>query len=79
MQAWQYQPMMWDMHGTGWLLGLLVIAALVAVIIALVRGLESRPDVGGRTAKELLDKRYAAGKISFEEYEESRQRLARAH
>ena len=78
MQNWQY-PLMLVIQEASRPTGVLIIVALVASIIALVRGLQSRIEFGGRTAIDLLNKRYAAGKISVLEYEERRQRLIRAH
>ena len=76
MHGWQLQ--MWSMHWAGWLFGLAGLVLLVVIVIAVVRALPPPPDLGRQmTATEVLDRRYAAGEISTEEYEERKQRLAR--
>lgn len=66
---------MWGWH---WLWWLFWIAIVVVAIYLLTRALSStrRDDVGGReSALDVLEKRYARGEISSEEYEERRSRL----
>jgi putative membrane protein len=62
---------MMAMHGFGWLL---LLALVVVGVIVLFRGLGGGVRPGGprlpdeRSARELLDARYAAGEIGREEY-----------
>jgi uncharacterized membrane protein len=77
MQGWQYE-LFWRMEQAAWSIGVVIIAALVVAIVALIRGLESRADVGGRTEIEELNRSYATGKISIEEYEERKHKAAGA-
>jgi putative membrane protein len=68
------------MGGGGWLIVLLVIVVVVAVIVAivfLVRGLGSGPTAtppsqtgAQESPKNVLKRRYAAGEIDREEYEQ---------
>ncbi len=72
----------WGMHdGMGWggwllagLLVLVLLAAVVAVVLLVVRGTSTRPDprsgepAGRSGAEGLLDERYARGEIDEEEY-----------
>lgn len=78
----------WRMHdwaGWGWggmLLGplfmLAVLALLVAVVVLLVRWLGggSGPALSPRTARDILDERYARGEIEREEYLKRRQDIS---
>jgi putative membrane protein len=78
----------WRMHDWGWgwggmILGplfmLAVLALFVALIVALVRWLsgDRGPSAGSvRTARDVLDERYARGEIEREEYLKRRQDLA---
>jgi putative membrane protein len=71
--------------GVGWMLGgglmmllvWLVPIALVAWGVASLRG-GQRPPAGGETALELLQRRYASGEISQEEFEKRRKVLSAA-
>lgn len=66
---------MWGWHWIWWLFWIVI---LIAAVILFVRALESRRriDNGGETALDILEKRYAAGEISTEEYEERRAKLS---
>ena len=76
--------MMWDWH-TGWggmglgpflWIGLLVV--LVIVIVAIVRRSDGGTGAaagGGKTAREILDERFARGEIDQAEYESRRKSL----
>lgn len=78
----------WRLHDWGWGWGgmwlgpvfmLLVLAGLVAGIVALVRlfaGNESSGDRTSRSAREILDERYARGEIDREEYLRRRDDMA---
>ncbi|MFL5819330.1 MAG: hypothetical protein ACJ76S_01415 [Solirubrobacteraceae bacterium] len=68
--------------GGGWWIGHLIFMLLVAVLVILaivwlVRNLSAGPGRGrgGPTALELLDRRFAEGAISVEEYTERRRIL----
>jgi putative membrane protein len=66
----------WGGHWFGGLLMLLFWALVVVGIIALVRGLLSRPGGGGTASPEspldILKRRYANGEIDKAEFEEKR-------
>ncbi|PWG64677.1 hypothetical protein DEM34_04080 [Spiribacter halobius] len=81
---------MWDSH-FGWghmLLGGLVMALVLGAVIGLIallaRGLggssalpPARDRERGRSAREILDERYAKGEIDRDEYQQRREDLAR--
>ncbi len=71
-----------------WVIWPLVILAIVALVVFLVRGTTSRdpghggeaapprhPGSGRSRAQEILDERYARGEITDEEYRERRRHL----
>ena len=76
--------MMWGNSfgmGSGWLFGALIMVGVVLLVIVLVRmfGRSRRDDTGGaakseavrgadKTARQILDERYAEGDLSTEEY-----------
>ena len=69
-----YGGYMWGMHWLGWILWLLVIVLLVVVLIRVIPGrFNSRPSEP--TALEILKRRYAAGEISTEEFDQRKARL----
>ena len=63
----------WGMHGFGFggLLMWLLLAVLVGIVVymAVKQHDAGRRDSGGRTALEILRRRYASGEISRDEYE----------
>jgi putative membrane protein len=65
----------WD-SGWGILWGLAIAAfwiAVIAVIVVVLRGVTRRPDgVGGGSALELLEERYARGEVTRDEFLERR-------
>ena len=68
----------------GWLLGLVLLALVVAGIVVVVRAFGNGADAGtGRRrdgpsrAVELLEERFAQGEIDREEFEERRRALDR--
>ncbi|MBI2586997.1 MAG: SHOCT domain-containing protein [Rhodospirillales bacterium] len=78
-------PMMWD-GGWGWghlifgpLTMILVIAAVVGVVVLVVRWLGgpvgTSPSARGRTALDILEERYAKGEIDTKEFEERKKAL----
>jgi putative membrane protein len=81
-------PGPWQMHdwmGWGWggmwlgpLFMIALLALLIAGIVALVRWIGGGSDAGGRvrTAREILDERYACGEIDREEYQRRRDDIA---
>jgi putative membrane protein len=82
-------PGPWQMHdwmGWGWggmwlgpLFMIAVLALLVAGIVSLVRWIGGGSNDGGgrvRTAREILDERYARGEIDREEYQRRRDDIA---
>ena len=70
---------MWGMHGGWWILILLVLIVLFWTIGRSVRGTRDRPaDTGSTPPLEELKRRYAAGEISTEEFEERKQTLESA-
>ncbi len=80
------------MMGWGWLAGVLVLVVVVVAVIFIVRMLQGRtstfsgsatfpqpPAAGGvKTAREVLDERYAKGDLSTEEYLERIKHLGSA-
>lgn len=73
------------MYGDGWMLGMHYLWWLfwVAVIVAVAALLLRRPTGSSppprQTALEILERRYAAGEISSEEFEERRAKLLGSH
>jgi putative membrane protein len=86
--AWAQGPGPWQMHdwmGWGWggmwlgpLFMIAVLALVVAAIVALARWVGRGGDGGGRmrTARDILDERYARGEIDREEYQRRRDDIA---
>ncbi len=71
----------WGM-GWGWLFWLLLVAGVIALVVVLVRvvgGGVTRDGTGAapaeRSARQVLDERYARGELSTEEYQERRRGL----
>lgn len=60
----------------GWVFMALILAALVAGIVWLVRGVSGPAGDDGRAgARRILDERFASGEITPEEYESRRRAL----
>jgi putative membrane protein len=87
--AWAQGPGPWQMHdwmGWGWggmwfgpLFMLIPLALLIAAIVLLVRWMGGGSGSGGgrvRTAREILDERYARDEIDREEYQRRRDDIA---
>jgi putative membrane protein len=85
-RARKEKAMMWGWGGGGWWglgmgLGSMVFIGLVVVgIVLLVRGPSegSEPRRRERTARDILDERYARGEIDHDEYEQRRRVLESA-
>jgi putative membrane protein len=67
--------MFWGMHWGWWIFWIVVIIALVWLLSQRRTG--APPPPRKESPLELLQRRYAAGEISTEEYEERRARLER--
>jgi putative membrane protein len=72
----------WVMMVLGFLLFILVVGAVVAGVVYLVRGFSKTADSGSAaqsrasgSARRMLDERYARGEIDKDEYEERRRNL----
>jgi len=68
---------MWGMHWAGWVFWILVI---IGVIWLLTRRSTSPPpssESSNETPMEILKRKYAAGELSTEEYEERKEHLQR--
>jgi putative membrane protein len=72
----------WVMMVLGFLLFILVLGAVVAGVVYLVRGFSKPTDSGSAaqsgdsgSAQRMLDERYARGEIDKDEYEERRRNL----
>jgi putative membrane protein len=61
---------MWGMHWGWWIIW---IVAIVAIVLLITRSRSASPQ--RETPLELLERRYAAGEISTQEYEERKARL----
>ncbi len=60
----------------GWLFGLILIVIVIVIWYFSQRNTNFRSDAGRKdTAREILEKRYARGEISQEEYNVTRQDL----
>lgn len=74
----------WDMHGAGgWapmMIGMLLFwGAIILGIVWLIRnGIDRRPTLHEQTAVEILDRRFAEGAISPDDYHERKSVLTRA-
>jgi putative membrane protein len=58
--------------GLMWILPLLVFVIFIALLLAPRRGAEGRRE----SAREVLDRRYASGEISREQYEEMKRTIS---
>lgn len=70
--------MSFALGGIGMVLFWLIIVALAILAIRGLLGLNSRSDDTRQTAAEILARRYAAGDITREEFEQRRQELGEA-
>lgn len=77
MMYWTYGTWGWF----GWIGMILWWALIILVIVALVRwiaGVGDRTQRGGKSAREILDERYARGEISKKEFESMREDLTKS-
>ena len=70
---------MWGMHWLGWILWILLVGGVVWAIARFQRGPADTPPPSEprETPLEILQRRYAEGELSSEEYEERKERLER--
>ena len=68
----------WHAFGGGfmWLFWIVILALLVWFVVTLARRSDGAPN-GRKSAREILDERYARGEIDREEYEQKRADLER--
>jgi len=70
----------WQGMGFAWVFPVFFLIVLIGVVVLLLRGsgFGRSQDGGGRreTAREILDRRYANGELTKEQYEEMKQTLA---
>lgn len=68
------------MMAAEWLWPVLMVGGVVLLVYLVVRlvrdGVEDRPGGRGRTAREVLDERYARGELDDEEYDRRRDKLS---
>ena len=67
-------PHMWGMHWGWWIFWILAIVAVVWTLSTARRSAKPT-EASGETPLETLNRRYAQGEISTEEFEERRERL----
>jgi len=69
----------WQGMGFGWVFPFILLIVLIVVVVLLVRGsgYGRSQDGGGHreTAREILDRRYASGELTREQYEEMKRTL----
>ncbi len=65
----------WAGMWAGWVFMALMVVALAAGIVWLVRGVNGQRDESPGGARRILDERFAAGEITPEEYETRRRAL----
>jgi putative membrane protein len=75
MQMW----MDWTSMGFfGWTMMIVLWTAVLVVIIWVIRSLGTKPSPTPPTPLELLERRFAAGEIDREDFEERKQLLSRS-
>ncbi len=77
MHWWGFNDMEHGLYGFGWLFGFLFWVLVVLGIIYLVKilfGGDRQPE-GKESPEDILKRRYAAGEISTEEFEDMKKRL----
>ncbi|MCO6503764.1 MAG: SHOCT domain-containing protein [Acidimicrobiales bacterium] len=68
----------WNAMGFfGWTMMILFWTAVLLVIIWVVRNLSTKPSPTTQTPLDLLERRFAAGEIDREDFEERKQLLSR--
>jgi len=69
----------WNAMGLfGWTMMILFWTAVLVVIIWAIRSLGTKPSPTMQTPLELLERRFAAGEIDREDFEERKQLLSRS-
>ena len=69
----------WNAMGFfGWTMMILLWTAVLVVIIRAVRNLSTKPSPTTQTPLDLLERRFAAGEIDREDFEERKQLLSRS-
>jgi putative membrane protein len=69
-----FEGMGWGM-GIGWILGLIVLIAIVWLILRMGKSNSEASVPKGKSALEILNDRYARGEIDKNEFEEKKQDL----
>lgn len=77
MGGWMMSPWMWIWMIGWWLIVVGVLVAAGYLVLRLVRGGAGPVSTGPGSALDILDRRYAAGEISSDEYRRMRQELER--
>jgi len=72
-----HDGLLWGMHWGGWLLWILLIMGVVWVLTRAQSGRQSHQSQQRETPLDVLQRRYAEGELSTEEYEERKERLQR--
>ena len=78
MHWWGFDGTGHGWYGFGWIFGLLFWVLVVVGIIYLVKAImggDRRGPAAKESSEEILKRRYAAGEISTEQFEEMRKRL----
>lgn len=70
-----FDEWMWGMHGGWWIFWIAFI--IVAVVYVMRSQTSQSPNASAASPLEILQRRYASGDISTEEYEERKARLER--
>lgn len=68
---------MWGMHWVWWIFWILVIIGVIWMVVRTQRETGSPDRPAPETPLDILQRRYAKGEISTEEYEERKERLER--
>jgi putative membrane protein len=69
-----FHGMGWGM-GFGWILGIIALIVIIWLIVKAVNYSNQSHDDNGKSALDVLKKRFAKGEISREEYEEMKKMI----